>query len=630
MNDNEIIVKLTDVVTAISQGRVNEIVPSLTSIEFDDTNSDTVRKLYQEIALFSTKESEAMAFILELSRGNLNMASPKRNHLIDSFKELHSNLRHLVWQTQQIAQGDYNQHIDFLGDFSISFNSLVAALKEKKLVEKELQASEERYRTLVENQGEGLGIVNLEERFTFVNPAAENIFGVAPGGLLGRTLHEFISEEELVKVQAQTFKRLSGEKSTYEIAILRPDGEKRYLLVTATPKFDNEGNFISTFGVFRNITARKLAEEALRESEFFFKESQRAAFIGSYKTDFIAGFWESSEVLDKIFGIDKNYNRSIQGWLDIVHPDDMILMDRYLREDVISGRKSFNREYRIIRKSDGEIRWVHGLGEVAFDADGNIISMIGTIQDITERKQIDEDLTKLNQQLKELNATKDKFFSIIAHDLKSPFNSIIGFSNFLSEQIQAKDYEGIEQYADIIKKSSQRAMDLLTNLLEWSRSQTGKMEFNPEYVEIVSIINEVIELLNDSAHQKSITISRELPHNLPAFADMAMVSTIMRNLISNAIKFTHTGGNICINAFSGNKQVEISISDNGVGMSEETRIKLFRMEENISTTGTANEKGSGLGLILCKEFVEQHGGKIWVKSKLGNGSSFHFTLPYSH
>jgi two-component system, sensor histidine kinase and response regulator len=505
MNDNEILIQLTAVIASISKGRTDNVLSSIASIAIDDTNSETVRKLYREIALFSKNQSEAKEYIFELSQGNLNMISPKGNHLIDPFKELHSNLRHLVWQTQQIAQGDYSQHIDFLGDFSVSFNSLIAALKEKKVL-----------------------------------------------------------------------------------------------------------------------------EEELRESAFFFKESQRAAYIGSYKTDFVAGFWESSEVLDQIFGIDKSYNRSITGWLEIIHPDEMELLDRYLKEDVFLKQKPFNREYRIVRKSDGEIRWVHGLGEVAFDTEGNILSMIGTIQDITERRQIDENLVRLNQQLKELNATKDKFFSIIAHDLKSPFNSIIGFSDILKEQVQANDYKGIGKYAEIISKSSKRAMDLLVNLLEWSLSQTEKMVFNPEYVEIVSMINETTALLDDVAHQKAVRIVKELPHNLPAFADKAMVSTIMRNLISNAIKFTLPGGTIRVNAISENKQVEISISDNGVGMNEETRERLFKMEENVSTNGTANEKGSGLGLILCKEFVEKHDGKIWVTSKPDKGSSFHFTLPYNN
>ncbi len=149
-----------------------------------------------------------------------------------------------------------------------------------------------------------------------------------------------------------------------------------------------------------DFTEQQINEEALRESEFFFRESQRAAFIGSYKTDFTTGFWESSEVLDQIFGIDKSYNRSVRGWLDITHPDDRDMMDRYLRDEVISKRRPFNKEYRIIRKSDGDIRWVHGRGEVEFNKVGTVVSLIGTIQDITDRKQADEKLKESEAQFR--------------------------------------------------------------------------------------------------------------------------------------------------------------------------------------------------------------------------------------
>ena len=370
------------------------------------------------------------------------------------------------------------------------------------------------------------------------------------------------------------------------------------------------------------------AEDALRESEYFFKESQHAAFIGSYKADFITGLWESSEVLDQIFGIDESYNRNVQGgWLDIIYLDDREIMNRYLTIEVILNRKPFNKEYRIVRKSDGEIRWVLGLGKLDFDAEGNVISLIGTIQDVTERKKAEENLVQLNLQLNEINATKDKFFSIIAHDLRNPFNAIIGFSNILVEQMQAKEYEGVEEYAGIIQNSSQRAMDLLMNLLEWARAQTGKIEFNPETVEIVSLIDKVAELLNDTAKQKSITISRKNSFNLPVFADKAMISTILRNLISNAIKFTNPGGSIVISAEQKQDEVMITVSDNGTGIKKESIDKLFRIEESTSTTGTQNEKGTGLGLLLCKEFILKHKGRIWVESEWGKGSEFHFTLP---
>ena len=250
-----------------------------------------------------------------------------------------------------------------------------------------------------------------------------------------------------------------------------------------------------------------------------------------------------------------------------------------------------------------------------------------TMQDISERIQSEKILRESEARLRELNATKDKFFSIISHDLKSPFNAIMGFSELLAAQIHEKDYEGIEEYSKIIKDSSGRAMSLLTNLLEWARTQTGTMNFQPEYIELVSLINEIVDLANDSAKHKSIQISKKIPHNIIAFVDKAMIGTILRNLISNAIKFSGSNGEIVVTAEKKPLEINISVSDNGVGMSKNTIGKLFKIDQNLTTKGTQNELGTGLGLILCKEFVEKHGGKIWAESEVGIGSNFTFTIP---
>ena len=244
--------------------------------------------------------------------------------------------------------------------------------------------------------------------------------------------------------------------------------------------------------------------------------------------------------------------------------------------------------------------------------------------------KLEEQKAEIQQQveiIREANNTKDRFFSIIAHDLKSPFNSILGFGTLLVEQIQEKNYEGIEEYALHMQNSSQRAFDLLKNLLDWSRSQTGRMEFTPEEIQITSLINEVIELSCDIAREKSITILAPPHLTQPVLADRAMLSTILRNLIVNAIKFTKQGGRIVIQSEARIDQLEVTITDTGVGITKENLDKLFRIEESFSTIGTQKEKGTGLGLILCKEFVEKHGGQIWAESEVGKGSVFHFTLP---
>jgi len=246
---------------------------------------------------------------------------------------------------------------------------------------------------------------------------------------------------------------------------------------------------------------------------------------------------------------------------------------------------------------------------------------------ITEQKQVEFALQQNEARLRELNATKDKFFSIIAHDLKNPFNSIMGFCDLLIEKIDDQDYKGIEEFAEIIQKSSHHAMNLLMNLLEWSRSQTGSMDFSPKRIDIVELIYEVSDLLNYSALKKSINISKELPQNATVLADKAMISTILRNLISNAIKFTNQGGKIIISAEQKQDELLVTINDNGVGIKKADFEKLFRIDESYSTKGTQNEQGTGIGLILCKEFISKHNGKIWIESELGKGSTFYFTIP---
>lgn len=239
-----------------------------------------------------------------------------------------------------------------------------------------------------------------------------------------------------------------------------------------------------------------------------------------------------------------------------------------------------------------------------------------------------------NEELKRLNATKDKFFSIIAHDLKSPFNAIVGFSRILIEKVNKNELEGVSRYAEIIHQSSNMAMGLLMNLMEWSQSQTGRMEYNPERFNLVELINHVEMLLGDVAKQKSIEIENKLPSSVPVYADHAMVSTVLRNLISNSIKFTHTGGKITVSTSENHDEHVVSVADNGVGIPEEKLDILFRIDKNFSTKGTQNEKGTGLGLVLCKEFVEKNGGRIWAESHHSkeqnnglSGSVFYFTIP---
>jgi signal transduction histidine kinase len=238
-----------------------------------------------------------------------------------------------------------------------------------------------------------------------------------------------------------------------------------------------------------------------------------------------------------------------------------------------------------------------------------------------------EKLNRQNIELQELNATKDKFFSIISHDLKGPLNSLTSFSSLLINHTESLSKEEIKMFAKDFDKSLKNLFSLLENLLEWSRSQTGNIEFTPELFDLAWLLLESMDLLKAQAQQKRITLVNANEHSVFVRAHKNSISTVIRNLISNAVKFTPEDGRITLDLHQNGKEVVVSVMDTGVGMSEDIINKLFRIDSKHSTKGTANEKGTGLGLILCKEFVEKNGGHIWVKSTEGAGSVFNFSLP---
>ena len=251
----------------------------------------------------------------------------------------------------------------------------------------------------------------------------------------------------------------------------------------------------------------------------------------------------------------------------------------------------------------------------------------GTLDDITLRKQTEEDIKSKNAELQKLNADKDYFMSILAHDLKTPFNSILGFLDLLISNLHTEDIDEIERQLKIVNNSAIFAYNLLEDILVWALSQMGKLPFEPREFNLKFSFDKVVEMLKPNADNKNISINIVEAEKIMVFADTNMLNTILRNLISNAIKFTANGGNINIYSEQNNSELKISVFDNGTGISPEILSKLFDNTQIHSVKGTANEKGTGLGLLLCKKFVEKHGGKIWAESELGQGSVFKFTLP---
>jgi PAS domain S-box-containing protein len=235
-------------------------------------------------------------------------------------------------------------------------------------------------------------------------------------------------------------------------------------------------------------------------------------------------------------------------------------------------------------------------------------------------------LTITNTELERLNKTKDKFFSIIAHDLRNPFNAIMGFSDLLCHDFGEMDDKQKLGLLELINLSSESAFNLLDNLLQWARTQTDKIKFSPEYFELSAVVREVMDLQGIIAEKKQVSIVSAIPDSTRVYADKNMIHTVIRNLISNAIKFSNKGGKVYISSFDNGPMAEVVIRDEGIGMSRENLSMLFRIDTYYSTSGTSGESGTGLGLIICKEFVEKNSGRIRATSKEGEGTAVSFTL----
>ncbi len=293
----------------------------------------------------------------------------------------------------------------------------------------------------------------------------------------------------------------------------------------------------------------------------------------------------------------------------------------------LEARRPFKNFEYPFKVPNGSIFHARTSGIPAFDQEGAFLGYRGTGTDITELKKAEEALRDSEKILQQLNDQKDKFFSIIAHDQKGPFNALLGYTSLLSSGVADFNRDKVVEYSDAVHESAEWVFKLLENLLEWALLQRGRMEFEPAPMNLKEIIDTNLELFTPAAQEKAIRLTTKRKHLLNVFADVRMVDTVVRNLVNNAIKFTPEKGQITISARENGKWAEVEVTDTGVGISADKAALLFRLDEKTSTVGTGGETGTGLGLILCKELVEKQGGEIYVESAEGEGSAFRFTLP---
>ncbi len=495
---------------------------------------------------------------------------------------------------------------------------ILTDITDRKTVEIKLKENEQKYRSLFENATDAVFVADATSGIIFdANKKATLLTGKNLEDIIGShqtELHPAESADNTRKAFVENIKK-NRETMFTEFSVQHSSGDIIPVEISASLVEIEDKAYI--YGIFRDITDRKKAEQQVLDAK-------NLAF--KILDNFPALIWQA-DINKSCFFFNKTWlnftGRTLQqemgnGWAENVHPDDLQnCMNTFI--EAFEKREAFEMQYRLLNFK-GEYRWITDIGNPFYDLDNSFIGYIGSCYDISD--QINS-----KEILENLNSTKDKLFSIIAHDLRSPFNAILGFSELLSNNLQVYEPEKSKKYLEIINNTANSTLKLLNNLLTWAKTQTGQLNFAPEIINISNMINEIISDMSSKAALKNLKLNYFQSADIEVFADPNILPVIFRNLISNAIKYTNHGGEINVFSIKKGKIVEITVSDNGVGMPPEVLNALFVANQTITTQGTQGEKGSGLGLLLCKELVEIHGGKICASSKTGEGSEFVFTIP---
>ncbi|HEX7413328.1 MAG TPA: PocR ligand-binding domain-containing protein [Bacteroidia bacterium] len=497
-------------------------------------------------------------------------------------------------------------------------------IEELRIVNEQLKESELKYRRLFEQAGVGVSHVEtLTGKFLKVNTKFAQMLGYTIEEMMQLTFLSFTHPDDIIESTKNRKLLVDKQNKEYEIEkrYVRKDGSIVWVKMTTTQIWEMDGNNKYHISIVRDITERKRAEQVLKEENKRFQTTMNAIDSVVYVADM-----DTHEILfinkyvKEVFG-DITGKKCYAALQDKTSPCDFCT-NHLLLDDKGNANQPYIWEFqnsitkRWYQCHDQAIQWTNGK-----------LARFEIATDITKNIEYEQTLKENEIKLKELNSTKDKFFSIISHDLKNPFAVIKSSSELLSIYLEKNDLAKSKAKAAMIVSASNNGYALLENLLVWAKSQTGGIKFEPRELNLKNKVADCITQVADRAIEKNIIITNKIPDDLVLEVDENLLSVVFRNLITNAIKFTHNGGAITIIAKTGNNIVEVAVIDTGIGIPKEHQYKLFRLDTNFSRVGTANEESTSLGLILCKEFVEKHKGKIWVESDAGKGSEFRFTLP---
>jgi PAS domain S-box-containing protein len=530
----------------------------------------------------------------------------------------------------EICNADFDQSGN-----PIRFYGIIQDITRYKISEDIFKQKEESYKTLIDSLPSGIAYYQ-NNKIIFINPAGIRILGAKKANeLVGQPVSRFVYRGSIQNFQKKMDEVAQGKSSSsFEEKLKRLDGSVFDAEITP---IQTSFNGIPAFQVIiNNITERKKTEQALKKIE------QKYRLLAVNSSD-VAWSINSEGIITYVSPFEENLlGSTAEAGIKMkaskfLTPSSVLssLIELEEMKSIIQVGKKMEPRKLILEliNPEGTAKWIEVTSNALYDSNKSFIGFSCICQNITQSKKEEQLLNEnkiLNEnelQLKELIATKDKFFSIIAHDLRSPFNSIIGFLELLQTQYEHFSDSEKKEYINLIAENANTTLSFLENLLIWAKSQTGRISYKPVYQKITPIINTVKKTFTSALNLKRITLNTLFSGDIEIFADTNMLITIFQNLIGNAIKYSNQGGTILITVQKKQDQIEIIVADSGIGMTTETKKKLFRIGEQVSIPGTANEKGSGLGLILCKDFIERHNGSICVESELEKESQFIIRLP---
>jgi len=510
------------------------------------------------------------------------------------------------------------------------FNCIITNISGKKDSQKDLLL----IRSVFEASQEGI-IVICNRKLILANDHFVKMFGYdLIEEVIGKDPLDFVYEKDIPQVAKfiQAREKKTDAPTRYDFTGKKKDESTFFVENSVTTyEMDNEIYIVS---MLRDVTETRRAKKLIEDSEARYRNIADNIDECMWTAERVDGklkvvFYTAA--IKKITGYPyKDFINNPKLWFEITHPDDTSDIISKLKRLYRDPARNFDElEYRIINKLGNTI-WVKNKINIIREENGTVNKIFGIVSDISLNKKAEADMHNFTENLRELNDTKDRFISIISHDLRTPFSSIMGFTDLLLKDENLGN-EKQRQYISFIKESSANMLALVNSLLDWTRLQTGRIKFEPERMNSKVVIMKSIQMLAGSAIQKEIDLVSKVETDLYVHADESLMLQVFNNLIGNAIKFTKPGGHISVNAepVVEKKYVRFSVKDDGVGIKEADKEKLFRVDTKFTSNGTGGEKGSGLGLSLVKDIVNKHGGDIWVESKKGEGTEFFFSIPIS-